>query len=193
VRKHILTKHTALVEDVRAKALDDVYADNYVRHAEAAEAGGAAVRPQGAERDARPRFKAQQQQQQQQRFDGDGGAQRGPRRPRDGHGGGGGGGGYASYGGGGGGGGGGPHMMLGASAVTTQIFVPAPGAGWAGPFLPVTLGAGGVMGSPPGAPSGGGGGGMTSFLPGGVPSAAYVDLDAHTHASARPVLDYGDL
>jgi hypothetical protein len=57
-----------------------------------------------------------------------------------------------------------------------QVFVPAFGAGMAGPFVQVAM---------PGMMGGG--------APGGMPAAAYVDLDALGQGAARPVLDYGDL
>jgi hypothetical protein len=175
VRKHITGKHAQLLSDARSKALDDVYADNYVRHAELTEAAGGALRPHGAERDGRPRFKSQQAA---PRLDGDFNGPRGARRGREHRDGGhfNGRGGYASFAGG---------------APPGTVLVPAPGAGWAGPFVPVALGAGGVMG----APDDGGRGRVLppAFLPGVLPAAAYVDLDAQAPPSSRPILEYGDL
>ena len=170
VRKHILTKHTALVDDVRAKALDAVFCENYVRHAEAVEAAGGTVRPPDADRDARSRFRAQPRHAGAPRFDGD----------MDGAGGGG-----AATAGAGGGRGGrrgrdrdfgppyGGHLPLqpagSALGGAAQVFVPAPGAS------PTALLDASRRGS-------------------GMPSAAYVDLDAQaTHGSGRPILDYGDI
>jgi hypothetical protein len=170
VRKHITGKHTQLLTEARDKALDEVYCENYVRHAEATEAAGGAVRPHGGDRDARPRFKSQQAP----RLDGDFNAPRGPRRRehRD----------FNSRGG---------YAPFAGGAPPGTVLVPAPGAGWAGPFLPVTLGAGGILGAPD---DGGRGRGVPPpFLPTTLPAAAYVDLDAQAPTSARPILEYGDL
>ena len=180
VRKHVTGKHAQLLTDARSKALDDVFCDNYVRHAELAEAAGGALRPHDAERDARPRFKSQQTA---PRLDGDFNGPRGPRRGREHRDGGhfnGRGGGYAQFPGG-------PPVVMGGAGT---VLVPAPGAGWAGPFVPVTLGAGGMLGSPG---EGGGRGAPPVFLPGSMPAAAYVDLDAQAPPSSRPILEYGDL
>ena len=175
VRKHITGKHTQLLSDARSKAFDDVFAENYVRHAELAEATGGALRPHGGERDARPRFKSQQAG---PRLDGDFNGPRGPRRGREHRDGGhfNGRGGYP------------PFLGGGVPGGPGTVFVPAPGAGFAGPFLPVTLGAGGMP-----ADGGRGHGGPPMFLPGTLPAAAYVDLDAQAPPSSRPILEYGDL
>lgn len=66
--------------------------------------------------------------------------------------------------------------MAGLPQGMPQMLMPAPGAGWAGPFIPVA------------APMP-----MAPVRTGG--RAGYVDLDAQVHPvmTSRPVISYGEL